>query len=156
MALEIERKFLVDHEAWEKIEKPVGVPLRQGYMVMDAQKAIRIRLTQDKGFITIKGETKGSVRNEFDYAIPKEDAIQLLDIFCPWEVSKRRYLLSFEGKTWEVDVFEGKNSGLIVAEIELKSADEIFEKPGWIGEEVTDDARYYNACLAEHPYSEWT
>lgn len=155
MALEIERKFLVDHDAWEKVDRPVGVPFRQGYIVKDQQKVVRVRITPDSGFITIKGESKGAVRSEFEYSIPREDANELLELFCSYEVAKRRYFMPFRAKTWEVDVFEGKNSGLIVAEIELNSVDELFEKPDWVGEEVTEDPRYYNAFLAEHPYAEW-
>lgn len=115
MALEIERKFLVDHDAWEKVDRPVGVPFRQGYIVKDELKVVRVRITPDSGFITIKGESKGAVRSEFEYSIPREDANELLELFCSYEVAKRRYFMPFRAKTWEVDVFEGKNSGLIVA-----------------------------------------
>lgn len=156
MVQEIERKFLVDAQAWNSAEKPAGAVFRQGYLVTDPQKTIRVRLTPDKAFLTIKGLTTGATRPEFEYEIPVTEATELLDRFAVTELSKTRYTLPFAGKIWEVDVFSGTNTGLIVAEIELDSEDEVFALPGWVTLEVTGDARYYNANLALHPYTLWS
>jgi len=156
MALEIERKFLINHEKWNTLLKPEGKLYRQGYLLSDDQKTIRIRLSDANAFITIKGNTTGITRNEFEYSIPKDDAKQLLDSFAASEVSKTRYEIYYKNKLWEVDVFHGSNEGLIVAEIELKSEDEDFELPEWVTEEVTDDARYYNSNLSLRPFNQWS
>lgn len=155
MGLEIERKFLVDHEKWKKINKPDGIHYRQGYLVDEASKTIRVRVAGKKGFITIKGVTTGITRKEFEYDIPVEEAIELIDCFAVSEVEKIRYRITFEGKLWEVDDFLGNNKGLIMAEIELKHEDEEFKKPGWITSEVSDDGRYYNSYLAKKPFKDW-
>ncbi len=155
MALEIERKYLVDKVKWNGLSKSDGVPFRQGYMLRNVNKVIRIRLTPSHGYLTIKGENKGATRDEFEYEIPLEDARQLLDNFCEGEVTKLRYFILHEGKMWEVDVFAGRNEGLIVAEIELKDESETFIKPDWITEEVTYDPRYLNSNLSLTPYMDW-
>jgi len=155
MPLEIERKFLVDKEKWNALSKPDGVPFRQSYMLRNEDKAIRIRLTPTHGFLTIKGNNKGATRDEFEYEIPLNDARQLMENYCEGEVAKLRYFIEYEGKMWEVDVFLGKNEGLIVAEIELKDESETFIKPDWIADEVTYDARYLNSNLSLTPYMEW-
>jgi len=155
MGLEIERKFLVDRQKWQKISKPDGTHYRQGYLVDEASKTIRVRAAGKKGFITIKGATAGITRKEFEYEIPVEEAIQLIDGFAGSEVEKIRYRITFEGKLWEVDEFLGDNKGLIMAEIELKHEDEAFEKPAWITSEVSDDGRYYNSYLAKKPFKDW-
>jgi len=155
MGLEIERKFLVDHEKWAMVGKPDGTRYRQGYLVDEAGKTIRVRAAGKKGFITIKGSTTGITRKEFEYEIPVEEAIQLIDGFAVSEVEKIRYRITFEGKLWEVDEFWGDNKGLLMAEIELKQEDEAFEKPDWITLEVSDDKRYYNSYLAKNPFKDW-
>ena len=155
MGLEIERKFLVDHEKWAKVDKPDGTHYRQGYLVDEAIKTIRVRAAGEKGFITIKGSTTGITRKEFEYEIPVEEAIQLIDGFAVSEVEKTRYRITFKGKLWEVDEFWGNNKGLLMAEIELKQEDETFEKPDWITLEVSDDKRYYNSYLAKNPFKDW-
>ncbi|MDR3695878.1 CYTH domain-containing protein [Mucilaginibacter sp.] len=155
MGLEIERKFLVDHEKWEEINKPDGIHYRQGYLVDEPGKTIRVRVAGKKGFITIKGSTRGITRKEFEYEIPVDEAVQLIDGFAGSEVEKIRYGITFEGNLWEVDEFLGDNKDLIMAEIELKQEDEAFEKPGWITREVSDDKRYYNSYLAKNPYRQW-
>ena len=155
MGKEIERKFLVNHQKWVQIEKPAGDKYRQGYLQMDFEKAIRVRQTSNKAFLTIKGKVFGFTRSEFEYEIPYKDAAELLDQFAITELTKVRYKIIFEGKLWEIDVFLGGNEGLIVAEIELESEDEVFEKPDWVGEEVTFDERYLNMNLAMNPYSTW-
>ena len=128
---------------------------RQGYVSVDPNKTIRVRSTNDKAFLTIKGKSEGATRKEFEYEIPKVDALELLDHFSVSELSKKRYCLSVGGKTWEVDEFFGDNEGLPMAEIELLSEDESFEIPVWIGEEVTGDERYYNSKLTLHPFKFW-
>lgn len=154
MPQEIERKFLVtDH--WHHMTKADGQHYRQGYLLTDPEKTIRVRLTPYKGFLTIKGPSRGATRAEYEYEIPVGEAQELLDHFCTSELAKIRYRIELAGKTWEVDEFLGKNEGLIVAEIELESEDERFDLPDWVGEEVTGDARYYNANLTRSPYQTW-
>ncbi|WP_295677010.1 CYTH domain-containing protein [uncultured Mucilaginibacter sp.] len=155
MGVEIERKFLVDHEKWGEINKPQGIHYRQGYIVDEASKTIRVRAAGKKGFITIKSSTTGITRKEFEYEIPVEEALQLIDGFAGSEVEKTRYRITFEGKLWEVDEFWGDNHGLIMAEIELQQEDEAFEQPDWITREVSDDKRYYNSYLAKNPFKDW-
>ena len=155
MPKEIERKFLIDIEKWNNAEKPAGNHFRQGYLVTDPQKTIRVRLTDSKGFLTIKGITEGATRAEYEYAIPASDAKELLDNFSVSELSKIRYNIEFKNKTWEVDEFLGDNKGLFIAEIELESEDEVVEMPNWVTKEVTGDIRYYNANLTINPYKNW-
>lgn len=155
MGIEIERKFLVDHDQWNKLDKPKGMIIRQGYMLKDDSKTIRVRVKDDSGYITIKGKTEGISRSEYEYAIPVKDGNELLATFCDASVNKTRYNITFAGKLWEVDVFEGDNSGLIIAEIELDNEVETFELPKWIAKEVTEDARYYNSNLSVNPYKNW-
>lgn len=155
MPQEIERKFLVDQTRWEQTAKPQGELLRQGYLHADANKAIRVRVKGNKAYLTIKGKTTGAARSEFEYEIPVADATELLDTLAVSELSKIRYEVPFEGKTWEVDEFLGANQGLLVAEIELLHENEPFTLPLWALEEVTHDARYYNANLAEKPFTAW-
>ncbi len=155
MALEIERKFLVDKEKWERTEKQHKTLLRQGFLVSEIHKTIRVRIAGEKAFLTIKGKTKGATRPEYEYEIPVKDAEELLEQFGENEMSKYRYEINFDGKTWEVDEFLRENEGLIVAEIELNSADEVVKFPDFIAQEVTEDARYYNVNLAKKPYTQW-
>ena len=155
MAVEIERKFLVKKETWQEVEKTDGLFFRQGYLLTDPNKTIRVRLTEQSGYLTVKGVSVGATRAEFEYPIPKEDAQELLDSFAISDLTKVRYKINFGGKTWEIDEFLGKNQGLIVAEIELTTEDEEFELPDWIDTEVTGDARYYNSSLSIMPFTEW-
>ncbi|MDD2562709.1 MAG: CYTH domain-containing protein [Salinivirgaceae bacterium] len=155
MAKEIERKFLVNHDIWKTLEKPMGHPYRQGYLLTDPDKTIRVRQTNEKGFLTIKGATIGATRPEYEYEIPIGDAKELLDQFAVSELSKIRYKIHFDNKTWEVDEFLCENTGLIVAEIELLSEDEHFTKPNWIDKEVTAETKYYNSNLSTNPYKTW-
>lgn len=154
MNREIERKFLVRNDAW-RTEADDGVECRQGYLCTDAAKTVRVRQMGTRGFLTVKGRTEGCSRDEFEYEIPITDA-QALFALCDAIVEKRRYLISYEGMSWELDVFEGDNIGLMVAEIELESEDQPFINPAWLGDEVTGDPRYYNAVLAQNPFSTWT
>jgi adenylate cyclase len=157
MALEIERKFLVDHAQWTALIKPEPNYLIQGYLHSEPGKTIRVRATNDKGFITIKGKSSadGLSRSEFEYEIPKQEALELLSKFTEKTIEKNRYEIEFGGNVWEVDVFEGANVGLIVAEIELQSAEQYFTKPDWVRAEVTSDFRYFNSALIESPFNSW-
>ena len=154
MGKEIERKFLVNHK-WGLIEKPVGQLYRQGYILNDPTKTIRVRQTEDKGFLTIKGLSIGATRSEYEYEIPLGDAKELLDSFSTSELSKIRYKITFENKLWEVDEFLSDNKGLIVAEIELKSEKETIILPDWIDKEVTGEEKYYNSNLTINPFNKW-
>jgi len=155
MGLEIERKFLVNSAKWAAAEKPKREFYRQGYMLTDPNKTIRVRATDTKGFLTIKGKTEGASRAEFEYEILKEEAIQLLNMFAVSDLTKYRYKVVFAEKLWEVDVFLGENEGLIVAEIELSSEREIFDLPDWAAEEVTAEKKYYNSNLSTLPFNRW-
>jgi CYTH domain-containing protein len=155
MGIEIERKFLVKKEKWDQVIKEEKSFLRQGYIVSDPEKTIRVRLAETEGYLTIKGLTIGASRPEYEYAIPKEDAQQLLDNFCDSEISKIRYFITHGNKLWEVDEFLGENEGLIVAEIELTDENEPFSLPDWVDIEVTSEKKYSNSNLAISPYKNW-
>ena len=155
MGQEIERKYLVDHNKWQQIDKPTGQLYRQGYLLTDPIKTIRVRQTTDKGFLTIKGLSIGATRPEYEYEIPFDEAKELLDNFSISELSKIRYKIIVDNKIWEVDEFLGDNRGLIVAEIELTSEDEHFEIPAWVDREVTGQEKYYNSNLTIEPYKNW-
>lgn len=156
MAKEIERKYLVNPDKWQKIKKPKGESFRQGYLSTDPYKTIRVRLKDEKeAFLTIKGVTSGATRTEFEYKIPIEDARELLDTFPVKELNKIRYKITYAGKLWEVDEFLGENAGLLMAEIELASEKEDFIIPDWIEEEVTNQEKYYNAKLVLQPFKNW-
>jgi adenylate cyclase len=155
MGKEIERKFLIDQQKWDCLSKPEGKLFRQGYLLTDKDKTIRVRATSTKGFLTIKGQTIGATRMEYEYEIPVAEATELLDHFSISELSKTRYEIPFCGKLWEVDVFLGYNKGLIVAEIELESEDEAFDLPDWISNEVTEEEKYYNSNLTVKPFKDW-
>ena len=154
MGTEIERKFLVTENSWRSLA--AGVKYRQGYLNSAKERTVRVRTIDDKGFLTIKGITTGASRAEYEYEIPVGDADALLDDLCEKPlIEKNRYKINFEGFVWEVDEFFGENQGLIVAEVELESEDQAFEKPGWIGEEVTGDPKYFNSNLINNPYLKW-
>ena len=156
MGIEIERKFLVKKDKWAQVVKQERSLFRQGYILSDPQKTIRVRLTDTEAFLTIKGQTVGAARPEFEYNIPMEDARHMLDNFCVSELSKIRYFIPYDGHTWEVDEFLGQNEGLIVAEIELSAEDEQFSLPDWVDKEVTSEKKYTNSNLAVKPYGEWS
>jgi adenylate cyclase len=161
MGIEIERKFLLISDDWKsRVEK--SVRMAQGYLNdmqalrSGAQKAsVRIRIAGTQAFLNMKSRELGHTRQEFDYEIPVADAEDLLKLCVGGLIDKTRHYLRHAGFLWEIDVFEGENAGLQVAEIELPSADTHFEKPDWVGREVTDQLRYYNLALAERPYSRW-
>lgn len=152
--MEIERKFLVEGDAWR--QGAIGVSYRQGYLCTDKHRTVRVRTAGDKGFLTIKGLSQGVSRTEYEYEIPAADANAMLDTLCHRPlIEKTRYRLPAGELVWEIDEFAGDNAGLIVAEVELTSADQPVQPPGWVGREVTDDPRYYNANLARTPYCTW-
>jgi Uncharacterized protein conserved in bacteria len=155
MGIEIERKFLVDHDKWEALDKPAGRKLQQGYIIGDEYRTVRLRITNDAACLTFKNGTTGISRNEYEYQIPVDEAAELFKQFVKTGLEKTRYCITYSGKLWEIDVFEGDNQGLIVAEIELDSEDEQFDLPPWIGPEVSGDARYYNSSLSAKPFKIW-
>lgn len=156
MPLEIERKYLVNKEIWQETKKPKGMFFRQGYLLTDPNKTIRVRVTDTKSYLTIKGLSIGATRPEFEYEIPKDEAEQLLDMFAISDLTKIRYKVLFNNKLWEVDEFLGNNMGLIVAEIELENEDEAFDLPNWVEKEVTGENKYYNSNLSLFPYKNWS
>ncbi|MCX6318267.1 MAG: CYTH domain-containing protein [Bacteroidetes bacterium] len=155
MGKEIERKFLVHTDKWQALTKPEGHHYRQGYLLTDPYKTIRVRVTPTTAFLTIKGLSVGATRTEYEYEIPADEATELLDQFSLSELEKTRCHISMGQHTWEVDVFAGDNAGLIVAEIELTGEEETFPIPEWIADEVTGEDRYYNSNLTIHPFKNW-
>lgn len=154
MPTEIERKFLVNGDAWRSLA--VGVVYRQGYIPAARGRTVRVRVAGDKGFLTIKGPTIDIARAEFEYAIPVTDALEMLQTLCePPLIEKTRYKIEWAGLVWEVDEFEGDNRGLVMAEVELADPNQSIAFPEWIGTEVSDDPRYFNSNLAQHPYRQW-
>lgn len=156
MATEIERKFLVKDMSWQAMADN-GTQYSQGYLVGSEHASVRVRIQGDKAYLNIKSATLGITRQEFEYEIPVTEAKEMLDTLCEKPlIDKKRYLVKNANHVWEIDVFSGDNEGLVVAEIELKEKTETFEKPAWLGEEVSDDSRYYNVCLVKHPYKDWS
>lgn len=154
MPEEIERKFLVKNLNLETLER--GLIIKQGYLPTSNETVVRVRLYGDNAFLTIKGKSKGATRSEFEYAIPVSEAHQMIEELCGKSlIEKTRYKLKHSGLTWEVDVFEGQNEGLTLAEVELESEDQEIDPPSWIGQEVTHDPRYYNANLVVNPFKSW-
>lgn len=153
MGVEIERKFLLAGDGWRVLGQPLL--LRQGYLCSDPARVVRVRVAGDQAFLTIKGRSVGATRGEWEYPIPLADANELLALCEQPIVEKFRREIAFAGNVWEVDEFLGANQGLLLAEIELASEDQPFDKPDWIGADVTHDARYFNSSLVRHPYSRW-
>lgn len=151
MALEIERKFLVINDDYKK--GITGTLYKQGYLSTNPQRIVRVRSLGNQGFLTIKGPSHNATCLEFEYPIPFDDANSLFSLCEKPLIEKYRYLVPFAGMTWEVDEFLGENKGLVVAEIELKDVNQIFELPPWVGKEVTSDPRYYNARLVHSPFN---
>jgi adenylate cyclase len=155
MALEIERKFLVVNDAWRaSIER--SIPIRQGYFCRTPLLRARIRVFGDQGFVTLKSEPGTLIRHEFEYEIPKSDALEIIELFSIEPiVVKTRFNVTFSSVLWVIDVFEGANAGLLVAEVELEDAEQVVSLPPWVGIEVTNDRRYGNSNLARHPFLTW-
>lgn len=161
MGIEIERKFLVTGEGWREAAAR-SVRMAQGYINDMAalregrqNASVRVRIAGDQAFLNLKSRELGHTRQEFDYPVPVADAEALLALCVGGRIDKVRHYVEHAGHTWEVDEFAGDNAGLVVAELELASADEAFVRPAWLGREVTDELRYYNLALAERPYSRW-
>jgi CYTH domain-containing protein len=154
MAQEIERKFLVSRELWRP--RNDGTAYRQGYLSRAEDRVVRVRVAGGAAFLTIKGRTSGVSRLELEYPIPVEDAELMLDRLCERPlIEKTRYEERVGGRLWTVDVFQGENDGLILAEIELGSEEESFERPAWLEREVSDDPRYFNSELSKRPFGYW-
>jgi adenylate cyclase len=155
MAKEIERKFLVEGDAWRTLAK--GTLYRQGYLNSDKNRTVRIRTADARAFLTIKGITVGATRSEYEYEIPFQEGEEMLDAIAEKPlIEKWRYKVRSAKLTWEVDEFLGDNAGLIIAEVELASEDQVLEKPSWAGDEVTEDPRYFNANLVKNPFTRWS
>ncbi len=155
MAVEVERKFLV--KADYKYLAEDSVQILQGYLSTVPERSVRVRITGEKGYITVKGigNESGISRLEWEYEIPVSDANELLGICETGIIRKKRYSIDYKGHTFEVDEFYGENEGLVVAELELSSEDEAFDKPSWLGREITGETKYYNLILIRHPYKDW-
>lgn len=155
MGQEIERKFLVRGEFKSSARKAMRIS--QGYLSSVPERTVRVRVRDNQGFITVKGKSdiRGVSRFEWEKEISVDDAVALLGLCEPGVIDKTRYLVDYAGHTFEVDEFYGDNEGLVMAEIELSCDDEAFEKPDWLGDEVTGDSRYYNAALTKNPYINW-
>ena len=151
MGKEIERKFIVSGDAYKSLAK--GVLYRQGYLSSDMGKSVRVRVFNDRGYLTVKGPSMGATRLEYEYEIPANEANEMLEYLCERPIiEKFRYKFQFEGFTWEIDEFLGENEGLIIAEIELPDENTVFKKPDWVGREVTGDPKYLNSNLIKNPY----
>lgn len=153
MAIEIERKFLVSNDSWRA--GATGTDYRQGYLAIVPRCSVRVRVADEQAWLTVKSSDGGLTRLEYEYPVPLADAKGLLALCEPVVISKTRYLRTCGGHRWEIDEFHGDNAGLVVAEIELTHENEAFEKPDWLGQEVSDDVRYYNAALSNRPYRLW-
>jgi adenylate cyclase len=155
MGREIERKFLVIGNEWRHLAH-TSLGYRQGYLANNECCSVRIRLENDNARLNIKSATLGVARHEFDYPVPLAEAQEIFEHLCgPRTIEKTRHLVRDNGHLWEIDEFHGANQGLVVAELELQSETESFNKPSWIGQEVSDDPRYYNVRLIDHPFCEW-
>ena len=155
MAVEIERKFLLASDSWRAAVTD-SVEIVQGYIADSDTSTVRVRVAGENGSLNIKGPTLGITRKEYEYDLPLADAREILAEFCVARViTKTRHHAEHRGRIWEIDEFAGGNAGLIVAEIELSSENEVFDRPGWLGDEVSGDPRYYNVCLVKQPYGSW-
>lgn len=155
MAIEIERKFLLRNDSWRDFADD-GQWMRQGYLLGSAKASVRVRVAGNSANINIKSATLDVTRQEYEYPIPVTEANEMLDTLAEGPlIEKTRYHVTHGEHVWEIDVFSGDNAGLVVAEIELEDSQEAFERPPWLGDEVSDDPRYYNVCLVKHPYKDW-
>lgn len=155
MRREIERKFRVCGDEWRGAAVEV-IPIFQGYLCIDPERTVRVRIAGREAWITIKGRSCGPERAEYEYPIPAGDAEHLLHCVClPGRIEKTRHRIPYAGLVFEVDEFHGANAGLVLAEVELPATETVIEKPAWLGEEVTGDSRFYNAYLSRYPYSTW-
>jgi adenylate cyclase len=155
MATETERKFLLRNDSW-RADADAGAAIMQGYLANTHDCTVRVRVQGDSAWLTVKGPSETISRAEFEYPVPVADATEMLDSLAarPF-IEKLRYRVVVAEHCWEIDVFGGDNLGLVVAEIELTSAEETFVRPDWVGREVSDDARYFNAALVKRPFLTW-
>jgi adenylate cyclase len=155
MAIEIEHKFLLANDSW-RTEVSHASTYKQGYLTSAVTSSIRVRVSGDQAWLNIKSATIGNQRQEYEYGIPLLDAETMLATLCVQPIiEKIRHFVQYGEFVWEIDEFLGANTGLVVAEIELPTTDTVFDKPSWLGEEVTHDMRYYNNNLALMPYNQW-
>ena len=154
MGIEIERKFLLKDDSWRDEERST-TGITQGYLNSDKTRTVRVRTNFDKAFITVKGKNVGIRRTEFEYEIPYDDAVKLLELCEQPIIEKARHVVTKDGVEWEIDEFYGDNEGLIIAEVELKRINQVIVKPDWLGEEVSDDSKYYNSSLITNPFKNW-
>lgn len=151
--IEIERKFLVDIKKWKPKDK--GRRIKQGYLSVDEERTVRIRIAGDVAFLTIKGKSIGIKRTELEYKIPVNEAEVLMNLCLDFPVEKTRYVEKRGELLWEIDVFEGSNKGLVLAEVELENENQEVDFPEWIEKEVSEDYRYFNSWLSQHPFTTW-
>jgi adenylate cyclase len=151
--VEIERKYLVDTKKWTPSGE--GAKIKQGYLMADNQKNVRVRIKGDKAYLTIKGQPEGIKRTELEYEIPVKDAEVMLKMIDGFLIEKTRYKEKVGDYTWEIDVFEGQNEGLVLAEVELENENDSPKLPEWVTEEVSENEKYFNYYLAQHPFSKW-
>jgi adenylate cyclase len=154
MGLEIERKFLLKNDNWTKLANKSKI-IKQGYLSTEVERTVRVRISDTQAYITIKGKNTGASRAEFEYPIPIEDAYELLSLCQKPLIEKIRYVIPYHDLLWEIDIFEGDNAGLKMAEVELADEDQTITFPDWIGKEVTTDSRYYNSILSTNPFKNW-
>lgn len=155
MPLEIERKFLVAGDGWRSAVSRSEL-FRQGYLATTTSSSVRVRVGGHRGWLSVKGRVVGPSRPEYEYEVPLAEANEMLDAMCDeGRLEKVRHWVTVGGREWEIDEFLGANAGLVVAELEIEREDAVFERPSWLGREVTDDVRYYNASLALRPWSGW-
>lgn len=154
MGQEIERKFLLKNDSW-KVEADNGIEIKQGYLSSVIERTVRVRIIGERGMLTVKGKTEKLTREEFEYEIPLKDAISLLELCERPIIEKKRYFIKRVNLTWEIDVFEGENKGLKVAEVELDSETQDYDLPVWLGKEVSYESKYYNAALITNPFKNW-
>lgn len=152
MGTEIERKFLVTGSEWRQAD---AVRFSQGYLNRDKERTVRVRVAGESATLTVKGINIGAKRAEYEYEIPVSHALELLKICDGVILEKNRHIVVYNGLIWEVDEFLGENKGLVVAEVELESDDQSFDRPEWVGQEVTADPRYFNSNLSTNPYRNW-
>ncbi|WP_269531455.1 CYTH domain-containing protein [Chitinimonas sp. BJYL2] len=154
MAQEIERRFLLKTDAWRGLAE--GEWLKQGYLSVERERTVRVRIKGEQAWLTLKSNISNVSRHEFEYPVPLADAETILAAMCPMVVEKKRHRIPLNGHIWEVDEFFGDNAGLVLAEVELGSEDETYVRPDWLGEEVTEDPRYTNSHLSQHPWPTWS
>ena len=154
MSIEIERRFLLKNDSWRSQASAPKV-LQQGYLSVEKERTIRVRIVGEHAWITLKSFISDLSRSEFEYQIPRADALTILNTMCPFKLQKHRYEIEYQGFIFEIDEYFGDNAPLVVVEVELPSEETEFAKPSWLGEEITANGKFTNAYLSKHPYSEW-